>query len=185
MLSRNLAVFGMMGAGKTTVGRTLAERLGRRFADTDDEIVRWAGQPIPAIFAERGEAGFRAMEREVVVELSRFHDLVIALGGGTVLDDGNVTDLLLTGVLVELRASPDVLVARLRDEADGRPLLAGDDLDATVRRTLAERAERYAAAADLSVDADRDVDAVVADVLEWAREAGDVLTPSEHEQVMP
>lgn len=184
MLSRNLAVYGMMGAGKTTVGRVLADRLGRRFADTDAELVRWAGQPIPDIFAERGEVGFRRMERQVVAELSGYHDLVLALGGGTVLSDDNVTDLLLTGVLVELRASPEVLVDRLRAEADGRPLLAGD-LDERVRTTLADRSGRYAAVADLTVDADRDVATIVTEVLDWTREAGDVLTPSEHEQVMP
>ena len=185
MLSRNLAVYGMMGAGKTTVGRALADRLGRRFADTDEELVRWAGRSIPELFAERGEAGFRRLERQVVAELTTYHDLVLGLGGGTVLSDDNVTDLLLTGVLVELRATPEVLVDRLAAEADGRPLLGGDDLEERVRTTLAARSDRYASVADLTVDADRTVDEIVTEVLDWAREAGDVLTPSEHEQVMP
>jgi shikimate kinase len=184
VLSRNLALYGMMGAGKTTVGRLLADRLGRRFADTDREIERWAGRPIPELFADLGEAGFRDLERQVIEELSRFHDLILSLGGGAVLSDDNVANLMLTSVLVELRATPDVLVARLRDQAGDRPLLAGDDLEATVRATLDGRAERYAAVADVTVDADQDPGTVVEEVLGWALQAGDVLTPSEHEQVM-
>lgn len=182
---RNLALFGMMGAGKTTVGREVARRLGRPFADTDAEIERWSGRSIPELFAAHGEDGFRQLERRVIIELSRHHDLVLGLGGGTVLDDDNVADLLLSGVLVELRATPDVLIDRLEGEADGRPLLAGDDLARRVRDTYAQRRDRYAEVADVQVDADREVEAVVTAVLDWAREAGDVLTPSEHEQVMP
>lgn len=185
MQGRNLALFGMMGAGKSTVGAEVARRLGRRFADTDAEIERWSGRSIPELFAAHGEAGFRQLERKVIVELSRFHDLVLGLGGGTVLDDDNVTDLLLTGVLVELRATPEVLLRRLQDQADGRPLLAGGDLEDRLRTTYAQRSDRYASVADVHVDADGEVEAVVTAVVDWAREAGDVLTPSEHEQVMP
>lgn len=185
MQGRNLVLYGMMGAGKSTVGAAVAARLGRRFADTDAEIERWTGRRIPDIFAVDGEERFRALERQVVLELSRYHDLVLAVGGGTVLRDDNVTDLLLTGALVELRASPEVLLQRLTGQAAGRPLLAGDDLEATLRATYEARADRYAAVADTHVEADGDLDTVVAAVLDWAREAGDVLTPSEHEQVMP
>ena len=185
MQGRNLALFGMMGAGKTTVGAEVARRLGRRFADTDAEIERWSGRTIPELFAAHGEVGFRQLERRVIIELSRFHDLVLGLGGGTVLDDDNVADLLLGGVLVELRATPEVLLQRLRGEADRRPLLAGDDLEARLRDTYAQRRDRYAEVADVTIDADADLEAVVTAVLDWSREAGDVLTPSEHEQVMP
>lgn len=185
MQGRNLVLYGMMGTGKTTVGGLVATRLGRRLADTDTEIERWAGRPIPELWARHGEAGFRQLERQVVVELSRFHDLVVAVGGGTILDDDNVADLLLSGVLIELHADPDVLIERLRAEADGRPLLAGEDLDTRVRDTYAARAARYSAVADVRIDAAQALDDVVSDTLDWAREAGDVLTPSEHEQVMP
>jgi shikimate kinase len=185
LVSRNLALYGMMGVGKTTVGRAVADRLGRRFADTDAELVRWTGSAIPELFLEHGERGFRELERQVVEELATYHDLVLALGGGTVLRDDNVASLLLTGVLVELRATPEILLERLRDDAGGRPLLAGEDLETRLRDTLAEREARYAAVADTTIDAGRDLDLVVEDVLTFAREAGDVLTPSEHEQVMP
>lgn len=183
-MSRNIALHGMMGAGKSTVAVLLAERLGRRVADTDGELRAWTGRSIPELFVAHGEAGFRDLERRVVEELSTFHDLVIALGGGAVLSDDNVASLLLTGVLVELRADPDVLVARLRDSTD-RPLLGTpDELERRVRETHAARAARYAEVADLTVDANRPPEQVVDDILAWAMAQGDVLTPSEHEQVM-
>jgi shikimate kinase len=185
VVSRNLALYGMMGVGKSTVGRAVADRLGRRFADTDAELVRWTGRSIPELFLDHGEAGFRDLERQVVEELATYHDLVLALGGGTVLRDDNVASLLLTGVLVELRATPEVLLERLTTEAEGRPLLAGEDLETRIRDTLAERQDRYAEVADVTIDAGREPAAVVEDIVTFAREAGDVLTPSEHEQVMP
>jgi shikimate kinase len=183
-VSRNIVLYGMMGVGKSTVGRAVADRLGRRFVDTDDEIVRWTGRSIPELFAAHGEPGFRDLERQVVEELARLHDLVIALGGGTVLRDDNVASLLLTGVLVRLDAAPEVLLERLGGAHDDRPLLAGDDLERRLRATLAERELRYAEVADVTVDAARPIADVVADVVGFASDAGDVLTPSEHEQVM-
>lgn len=184
MMSRNIALHGMMGAGKSTVAVLLADRLGRRVADTDAELRAWTGRSIPELFAAHGEAGFRDLERRVVEELAKFHDLVIALGGGAVLSDDNVSSLLLTGVLVELRADPEVLFERLRGSTD-RPLLGTpDELERRVRETHAARAARYAEVADLTVDANRGPEQVVDDILEWAMAQGDVLTPSEHEQVM-
>jgi shikimate kinase len=183
--SRSIALTGMMGAGKSTVGRRLAEVLGRRVADTDDELRGWTGRSIPELFAEHGEPGFRRLERQVVAELARYHDLVLSLGGGVVLDDDNVAELLLSGVIVHLDVPVDELVARLQaaGEAADRPLLAGD-LEAQVRTTHAARHERYLEVADLTVDATQPVDDVVTAICAWAMDQGDVLTPSEHEQVM-
>lgn len=183
-MSRNIALYGMMGAGKTTVAVRLGELLGRRVVDVDAEIEAFTGDPIPVIFATQGEAGFRRIESRVVQEAAKYTDLVVALGGGAVLSDDNVADLTLTGVLVELRTTPEVLVQRLRTETDGRPLLAGDDLPVRVRQMVADRGERYAEVADLIVDAGQTPDAVARDILDWALTSGDVLTPSEHEQVM-
>lgn len=184
MMSRNLALHGMMGAGKSTIAVLLGERLGRRVADTDEELRSWTGRSIPELFAAYGETGFRDLERQVVEELAKFHDLVIALGGGAVLRDDNVASLLLTGVLVELRADPDVLVQRLTGSTD-RPLLgAQDELEERLRRTHAARSQRYTDVADLTVDASQPTERVVDQILEWALAQGDVLTPSEHEQVM-
>jgi shikimate kinase len=185
MMSRNIALLGMMGAGKSTVAELLADRLGRRVADTDDEIRRWQGRSIPELFISHGETGFRELERQVIEEIAKLHDLVISLGGGAVLRDDNVASLLLTGVLVELRAEPEVLVDRLRGESEGRPLLGEtEDLEERVRAVHADRADRYAEVADLTVDASRTPEEIVHDILEWAMAQGDVLTPSEHEQVM-
>jgi shikimate kinase len=186
-MSRSIALVGMMGAGKTTIATRLGERLGRGVVDTDVEIRAWTGRSIPELFAEAGEAGFRDLERQVVEEVAKIEDMVISLGGGSVLRDDNVASLLLTGVIVHLDASPEVIVERLRaaDQVADRPLLAGkDDLEATVHTTHAARIDRYREVADLDVDADRDPDVIVQDILEWALKQGDVLTPSEHEQVM-
>lgn len=184
-MSRNVCLLGMMGAGKTTVARRLGGVLGRTVADTDDEIVAFVGRPVPVIFAEAGEPYFREVEHQVIRAVAKADDLVVALGGGAVLDDANVAELSLTGVLVELRADAEVLIERLRAEADARPLLHGDDLEARVHRMVEERAARYAEVADLTVDASHEPDRVVRDVLDGLVELGDVLTPSEHEQVMP
>lgn len=182
-MSATISLTGMMGAGKTTVGQALASRLGRRLVDTDDEIVRWVGRSIPEIFATEGEAGFRRYEAVVVRELAAVPDLVLALGGGTVLTDGPVADLTLTGVLVHLDVPLDTLVRRVGD-GSGRPLL-GDDPRARLAEVLALRDERYREVADVVVEADRPVEEVVDAVLSWLRHHRDVLTPSELEAILP
>ena len=183
-MSSNIALYGMMGVGKSTVGRMLAGRLGRGFADTDEEIERWQVRSIPNIFADEGEPAFRAYESTVVRELATYHDLVIALGGGAVLADHNVADLALTSVLVHLRCDVDVLVDRLRAEAEHRPVIAGDDVERRVRDTWAARAERYDEVADVTVDAAAEPPAVLEEIVEWLLEHQDVLTPSEYEAIM-
>jgi shikimate kinase len=157
MMSRNLCLIGMMGSGKSTVAAVLGQRLGRRVVDTDEEIRRWTGSSIPELFAAHGEAGFRDLERQVVEQLAMLHHLDVP---------------------------PEVIVQRLRAEGgDDRPLLAGD-LEGQVHATHAARVERYRSVADVSVDASGTPDDVAAQIVAWAMEQGDVLTPSEHEQVM-
>ena len=182
VMSRNVCLVGMMGVGKSTVATLVGDRLGRRVADTDEEIRRWTGASIPELFESKGEAGFRELERQVVEELATYHDLVLSLGGGAVLRDDNVASLLLSGVIVHLDVDPDLLIARLGDGAD-RPLLAGD-LAAQVHATHAARDARYRSVADVTVDASGSPAEVTDAVITWALAQGDVLTPSEHEQVM-
>jgi shikimate kinase len=166
MNPRHLVLVGLMGAGKTTVGRRCAKRLGRPFVDLDDRIMTHAAMSIEDIWRERGEARFREVEREVVVDVCASPvPLVIACGGGTVVDAENRRRLREVGTVVWLRAPTAVLAARVGSDAR-RPLLAGDPAGALAR--LAEvRADAYVAAADAIVDTDdRPVKAVVTAVLD-------------------
>jgi shikimate kinase len=186
-MSRSIALSGMMGAGKTTVGALVAARLGRRLVDVDAEVEGHLGKSIAQVVADIGIEEFRMFEHQVIRQVFQHPDLVVSLGGGAVLDDHNVAELLLTGVLVHLDAPAEVLVDRLVGDADqvgARPLLAGDDPAAEVRRLHAERDARYRDVADVVVDATGDPAEVCEEVLAWARGAGDVLTPSEHEVTM-
>jgi shikimate kinase len=187
-MSRTLCLSGMMGAGKTTVAEILGRRLGRSVVDTDREIERWTGRSVADVFAEGGEEAFRELERRVVVEIARVPDLVVALGGGTVLRDDTVADLLLSGVIVHLDVPVGVLADRLAPQREQRPMLQpGPDappLHEVVEGVLAARRTRYADVADLIVDGARDAEDVAEDIIAWTMEASDVLTPSELEQVM-
>lgn len=182
-MSATISLFGMMGAGKTTVGRELARRLGRRLVDTDDEIRRWTGRSIPEIFARQGEVAFRAYEATVVRQLAAVPDLVLSLGGGTVLSDDNVADLTLQGGLIMLDADLATLVARVGD-GDGRPLLAGG-VRGQLERLLTERGPRYREVADVIVDASRPASRVTDEIVTWLLDHRDLLTPSELEAVLP
>ncbi len=139
-----MVLTGFMGTGKTTVGRLIARELGWAFVDTDDVIVARHG-PIDAIFAEQGESGFRAIEREVAAEVARSRHHVIATGGRMLLDRANADALTVAGRVFCLVASTDEIIRRLRADVDGpvRPLLSGDDPAAAVARLLDERAAGY------------------------------------------
>jgi shikimate kinase len=122
----NIVVTGFMGTGKTTVGKMLAEKLGRPFVDTDDEIVRQAKKYIPEIFAQDGEVAFRHMERRVCRFLAGQCGYVIATGGGMLVDEGNRAVMLASGLVVCLTASPEAIQQRLQTDETERPLLKGD-----------------------------------------------------------
>jgi len=140
-----------MGTGKSSVGRALAKRLGREFIDTDLLIQAKRGKPIPQIFAEEGEAAFRAAERAAVLEAAAVPQAVIATGGGVLADPGNLAALRAAGTLVCLAAAPEVILRRI-GRAEGRPMLAGQpDPLAAIARLLAARADLYAAA-DMHLD---------------------------------
>jgi shikimate kinase/3-dehydroquinate synthase len=132
-----------MGAGKSTVAGAVARQLGTRALDLDEEVERLAGKRIPAIFAERGESGFRALEKDALARLPADAG-VISLGGGTVVDDETRQALLREGIVVTLTADAAVLAKRV-GSGRGRPLL-GDDPRADLERILAARAHAYAEA---------------------------------------
>jgi shikimate kinase len=149
---------GFMGTGKTSVGRRLAERLGRRFLDMDSLIEQRAGKSVSRIFGEDGEPRFRALEREVVIELASQSGLVIGAGGGVVLNPDNVADYARTGLVVCLAASPEAILRRVGADTT-RPLLAGPDKAAKIAALLEKRRPFYDAiphrvdTTTLSVDA--------------------------------
>ncbi len=169
-MSTNIVLTGFMGAGKTAVGQVVAERLGRWFIDMDAAIERAAGQPVSAIFAQRGETAFRAMEAEMCRELAGERNLVIATGGGALLSEENRRALGETGLLICLRAPAEVLLARL-DGADDRPLLAGPDRQARIEALLAQRAAAYAAIPHQIDTAGLTVEQVAERVIRLARQA--------------
>lgn len=140
----NIILAGFMGTGKTTVGKLLARYRGMEFTDMDDCIVRRTGKSIPEIFATDGEPAFRALERQVVIELSARSGLVVATGGGVVLNPDNLRDFSAHGLLVCLTASPEVILERLRGDT-GRPLLNAGDKGGKIRALLASRQHLYEA----------------------------------------
>lgn len=149
----NIFLVGPMGAGKTTVGRRLAQMLRRDFLDSDQEIEQSAGAEIPLIFELEGEAGFRAREKIMIAELTQRPALVLATGGGAVLDPDNRRCLSRRGFVVYLCASVDEQLRRTRDD-DSRPLLRTADPRARLAQLFAQRDPLYREIADLIVASD-------------------------------
>lgn len=170
MTGRHLVLVGMMGAGKSTVGRECARRLGRPFVDTDEVVASVAGMPVAQVFATRGEPAFRELERAAVTDACAAPEpLVVACGGGAVNDPDSRRRLRAAGVVVWLRVPADVLARRVGD-GSGRPLLAGDPA-AALARLARLREPSYEAAADRVVDGAGPVGAVADAVIAAYEEA--------------
>jgi len=146
----NLYLVGMMGAGKSAVGRPLAQALGYRFVDADTAIEQVAGRTIPSLFADEGEAGFRALETAVLGQIASWHSLVVATGGGAVTRPENWGHMR-QGVVIWLDAPAPVLLSRLRADPTPRPLLSSDDPAARLQTLLQDRLPLYGQA-DLRID---------------------------------
>lgn len=180
---RNIVLIGLMGSGKTTVGRILAQMLERPFVDTDEVIAAEQGRSITEIFEQEGERGFRQLESAAVRRVAALRGQVLAVGGGAVLDRGNVTQLRGTGDLVWLDAPTSALAMHLSSPAQqaSRPLL--DDpatLTQTLDRMRRERHEAYTTAATVRIDTQGRPPEVVADeVLAWARSQHGLLAREE------
>lgn len=140
-----------MGSGKTAVGRQLAKELGRDFVDSDVEIERRTGVDIPYIFEREGEAGFRAREKTVLAELTALDDIIVATGGGAILDPDSRERLSRSGIVVYLKTGVDEQLKRTR-HARKRPLLMADDPRAVLESLMAVRRPLYEGLADLTVD---------------------------------
>ena len=149
--SSSIYLVGMMGAGKSTVGRWLARRLKLRFFDSDHEVERRCGVKIPVVFDIEGEAGFRTREAQVIEELTALDSVVLATGGGAVLRPENRARLAARGFVTYLHAQPDDLYARVRHDRN-RPLLATGNPLGRLRELYQERDPLYREIADLVVE---------------------------------
>lgn len=152
-MPKRILLIGMMGTGKTTVGRALARRLEWLHLDSDEQVMLRTGRTVPELFAERGEASFRAEEKRVLDEaVASEGPAVVSVAGGAVLDPVNRQTIRGGGTVVWLRAEVETLAARVGTGA-GRPLL-GDDPAAALARLYEERRPLYAEMADVVVDVD-------------------------------
>ncbi len=161
----NIVLVGFMGTGKSATGRAIATRLGREFIDMDTLIELREGRAIPAIFADSGEPYFRALERAMVQELSARSHLVIAPGGGIVLNSDNIRDFSRTGHVICLRATPEMILHRVGNDPN-RPLLQAGDRLGRIRELLAKRQALYDAI-PLQIETDgKTPDEVAVEILE-------------------
>jgi shikimate kinase len=163
---QNLFLIGPMGAGKSAVGRQLARLLHLEFLDSDEEIESRTGVDIPFIFEKEGEAGFRKREAKVIEDLSQQDGVVLATGGGVVMDPQNRNHLGARGFVIYLHTSVDQQLARTRKGRD-RPLLDNDDPRAVLDALMEIRDPLYREIADLTVETDgRKVRAVANEILD-------------------
>jgi shikimate kinase len=163
-----------MGTGKTTVGRSVAHRIGFKCVDSDHEIERKAGKPISRIFSEDGEASFRTLERLFVEQGHPREKVVVACGGGLVVQPGMLGILAGRGVVVCLHASIETILARTGRPGTIRPLLAVEDPDARARALYAEREEIYRSAGTVILTDSRPLSEIVGHVIRvWKRESVD------------
>ncbi|MDE2090691.1 MAG: shikimate kinase AroK [Gammaproteobacteria bacterium] len=149
-----LFLIGPMGAGKTAIGRELARLLGREFIDTDHEIERRTGVDIPLIFDKEGEAGFRRRERQVIEELSQKQNIVLATGGGVVLDPANRACLQKRGFVIYLKASVNAQSNRTGHNPR-RPLLTAENREERLQELFMVREPLYESIAQLTIITDR------------------------------
>lgn len=152
--AQNIFLVGPMGAGKSTVGRQLAEALSFTFKDSDHEIQRRTGVDIPTIFEFEGEDGFRGRERQVIADLVAEERIVLATGGGAVLDAENRQNLTSRGVVIYLHCTPEQQFSRTSRDR-GRPLLRTEDPLQILRDLMDERDPIYRQVADLVVSTEK------------------------------
>lgn len=151
-MKSNIALIGFMAVGKSAVGELLAQKTGKAFVELDALIERKAGKPINRIFREDGEIAFREYEIEVIKEIYPRKNLVLACGGGVVLNKINIDRLKQQAVLVWLSAGVQSILERLKTSGETRPLISGKNRETAVRSLLEFRQPYYERAADFQVD---------------------------------
>ena len=161
-MKTNIALIGFMGVGKTAVGRALAEKLHKQFVEMDSLIEQKTGRSIPDIFQQDGEIAFRELEIETTKEVAPGKNLVIACGGGIILNKINIDRLRQEAVVILLTASPHIILQRTSGDGVIRPLLEVPDPALAIRELLKFREPCYERAADVAIDTSKlDIDAVV------------------------
>lgn len=163
---KNIVLLGFMGTGKSVVGRRLASELRYQFVDTDQMVEEKTNKKISEIFAQQGEAQFRAWEAEVVREVADRNRCVISTGGGIVLNAANLEALSRKGILVSLQARPEVILKRVQKRAGQRPLLQKPDPLSEIQRLLSEREPFYRRASFMIDTSDMRLEEVVRQIKE-------------------
>ncbi len=170
-MKTNVALIGFMGTGKTAVGEALAKKLDRKFVELDLLIKQKAGKSIPEIFQQDGEIAFRELEIEVSKQIAKEKNLVIACGGGIVLNKINIDRLRGESIIVYLTASPKAILKRVSSEEGQRPLLEVDNPTLTIRELLRFRKPFYERAADITINTSKlDIDSVVKQIISKLKE---------------
>ncbi|MDP2729926.1 MAG: shikimate kinase [Dehalococcoidales bacterium] len=170
-MKTNIALVGFMGTGKTAVGQALAKKLNRKFIELDWLIEQESGKSIPEIFRQGGEIAFRELEIEATKKIAGEKKVIIACGGGVILNKINIDRLRESSRTVYLTASPGVILKRILKEVGQRPLLEVDNPARTIRELLKFREPFYERAADVTINTSKlDIDAVVEQIIEKLKE---------------
>lgn len=163
-MGKKIVLIGFMGTGKSAVGTKLAEKLNMEFVDMDREIEKVTGLPIVHIFRRYGEVRFRSEEKLMAKKLGKRRNLVIATGGGSVLDEENVAALRENAVLIHLESDPEEILERVNRKKGTRPLLKKDTTVEDIREMLQKR-EKFYACADIKINtAGKYLDQVVEEI---------------------
>ncbi|HPF44483.1 MAG TPA: shikimate kinase [Syntrophomonadaceae bacterium] len=164
-MAKNIVLTGFMGAGKSTVGMKLAERLKMQFVDLDKEIEKVTGMTISQIFKRYGEIRFRSEESLMAAKLAKKENLVIATGGGTVLQESNIDTFRENGLIICLEANPEDIFARVNRKKGTRPLLKKNMTVEDIKEMLAARTPFYHKA-DYRIDTSgKDLDTIVKEII--------------------
>lgn len=151
LVSENIYLIGPMGAGKSSIGRQLASKIKKKFLDSDREIEKRTGAKIDLIFEIEGESGFRKREVQIISELTALNNIVLATGGGVVLMEENRKNLKKNGVVIYLKAAPDLLMKRTEKDRS-RPLLQTENRMQRIEELLEIREPLYQETADIIID---------------------------------
>ncbi len=148
---KNIVLIGMRGSGKTQIAKVLAQKLKKKFVDLDLELTKKAKQSIPEIVEQHGWEHFRKLEAEIVKDFSPHSNLIIATGGGVVLDAKNIINLRKNGTIVLLQARPEILAQRILHSTE-RPSLTGKTITEELEVVWQERQEQYLSSADIIIN---------------------------------